>query len=740
MEKLTKISKIEKDILKIADQFANKNKRLNIRKLQSAARSQFNYSNVEISQAIYNLILNKLIFPEKKLTISNVLSNKKREDILNYINENPGSHLRELRENLNLNPKVANWHLKVLENFNMIYRKKYLKYRTFFPSNFNKGSEEPLLALKNENSLLIFKKIFNLPDLDLGKLKDIVDLDPKVIKYHLERLISSGIIKKEKNFYKIVEKKVESIQKYLKVELKEEIEPLIPVKPPIPIKTTTITKPTSPTREIEDLLNVKREYDYVGGGIRFKIAVQNVSKTVITDINVTLVPTSQYEIPDRVKVVDILKPGESRGVDFDLIPLTCGKSKVFGSVSFIDPFGNPHTATVTPKEIQIKCPLVQPKILTQIELLKSQLQKGSAKIPFKIDDNLAFNIIIDQISALDLSEINVDKEQYLALYSGIAKVTADNMIIESTIKNHDAILTVWTKDLKQATGFLAYLKNLIQMAFETASKLAGKTEKISQKILDSTEIILRFFTLFDYCDEGNWNIGDILLLMKEIKTKLDRSLPGLSIIDTLQEWINDLDKNYRTGDNLSVKNRINLEFDLLKWFSEVNRIACQNLETYQQTFPEQETQIQQLCTLVDEKNPVFDGLKKRYTKIVIQYLMIIDKSSGLTLHEYNFTESKIDPDLLGGFLTAIQSFGSELSQTETSMTKLAYKNFEIALDDAENIRAALILKGQPIDSIIKKLNVYINEFESKFKKELKTWSGNVALFKSASELVKKIFE
>ncbi|MFX1453089.1 MAG: winged helix-turn-helix transcriptional regulator, partial [Promethearchaeota archaeon] len=485
MEKLTKISKIEEDILKIAEQFASKNKRLNIRKLQLAAKSQLNYSVIEISQAIYNLILNKLIFPEKKLNISNVLSNKKRKNILDFINENPGSHLRELRDKLNLNPKVANWHLKVLENFGMVYRKQYLKYRTYFPSNFKKGVEEPLLALKNENSLLIFKKIFNLPNLDLDKLKGIVDLEPKMIKYHLERLISSGIIKKEKNFYIVAKDKLEPIQKYIKVELKEEIEPEIPVRAPIPIKTPTITKPPPLKEEIKELINVKREYDYVGGGIRFKIAVQNISNTVITDINVVLVPTSQYEIPERVKVVDILKPGESRGIDFDLIPLTCGSSKVFGSVSYIDPFGNPHTATVTPKEIQIKCPLVQPKILTEIELLKTQLQKSSAKIPFKIDNNLAFDIIIDQISALDLSEINIDKAQFLALYSGIAKVTADNMIIESTIKNHDAILTVWTKDLKQATGFLAYLKNLIQMAFDTASKLAGKTEKISQKILDS---------------------------------------------------------------------------------------------------------------------------------------------------------------------------------------------------------------------------------------------------------------
>ncbi|MHA1381745.1 MAG: winged helix-turn-helix transcriptional regulator [Candidatus Helarchaeota archaeon] len=766
MEKLNSLNQIEGEILKIAEQLIKNNKILDLKKLQNTAKKKLGYLKEEISQAIYSLIMKKLLFPRKKLTISNVLVNKKREKILNYIYNFPGAHLREIRNVLNLNPKVTNWHLKVLEDFEFIYRKKYLNYRVFFPSDFPKGYEEPLLSLRNDNALLIFTNIVNHPKLNFEQLKSMIDLSPNTIKYHLENMISSGIISSYEeygnHYFKINSVNFSQIQKYYTIEKVEEEKPQeIPVetsisdelsemlkslkeetqkplvKKEVPI---TLEPPPHVEKESPGLIQVKREYDYIGGEIRFKIAVQNISNIVVTDINIILIPTTQYEIIERVKIVNVLRPGESRGVDFDLVPLTCGKSQVFGSVSFIDPFGKLHTSTIAPKEIWIKCPLVKPKrsTISEIEHMKKELQKGSARIMFKIKKNSAFNIVIDQISALDLSEIVINNIKFMAIYSGIAKVTNDNMIIESKIIDNEAILTVWTKDMKQATGFLAYLKNLIQMAFETAFKVEGRTEKVSQKILDLNEIIQRFSTLFDYC-EGNWNISDILIILREIKAKIDRSFPSLFIIEKINDLIEDLENNYKEGEIIPEKIAIELEFKILNWSSELNRIACNNLDTYKVTFPEQKTQIEQLCLLIDEKSSLFIELKEKYIKRTLQYLMIIDKSSGLTIYEYNFTKESIDPDLISGFLTAIQSFGSEISKEETSITKLAYKNFEIALDDGEIIRAALILKGQPIEEIIKKIKHYIYEFEMKFNKELKNWGGNIGLFKSSSILTKKIF-
>lgn len=519
-----------------------------------------------------------------------------------------------------------------------------------------------------------------------------------------------------------------------------EIIDLIAEKSPKTLVKTPETKPPEPTKKEIDtsLVKIIRAYDYVGGAIRFKIAVQNISDTVLTDVNITLIPAEQYEILERIKDIAILKPNESRGVDFELIPSTCGKSKLFGSCTFIDPYGNPHSLAIPPKEIWIKCPLVEPRksTISEIESLKKDLKKGTAKIPFTIDENSAFDLMIGQISALDLSEVVVGK--LMGLYSGIAKVTNDLMIIESKVDKKNAYLTVWTKDLKQATGFLAYLKNLINIAFETALKIEGKIEKISQKILDSNEIIQRFNSLFNYCEE-QWTIGEIIILVKEIKSKMEKAFPESSIIEKLKNLIEELENIYQEETIISEKMSIEIEFKILNWLSELNQVACNNLITYEQAFPEQKTQIKQCNELIEEKYLLIELCEKKYNEKILQYLMVINKNSGLSLYEHNFKEKALNPNLVSGLLTGIQSFGSELANEETSMTRLAYKNFEIAIEERDKVRGSLILKGSPTESITKTLKLFTLKFELKFKNELENWKGNVTIFGTASELIKEIF-
>ncbi|HUX98244.1 MAG TPA: hypothetical protein VMV49_01705 [Candidatus Deferrimicrobium sp.] len=490
--------------------------------------------------------------------------------------------------------------------------------------------------------------------------------------------------------------------------------------------------------DTSNLINIKSAYDYIGGGIHFKIAVQNVSETVITDINVTLIPTTQYQISDRVQIIGVLKPGESRGIDFELIPSTCGKSKIAGSCYYIDAAGNPHTLTIPLKEIWIKCPLVQPKktTISEIESQKRELQKGTAKIPLKIQKNSAFDIIIDQISALDLSEVMV--ENFKGIYSGIAKITSEEMIIESEVKNEEVVLTVWARDLKQATGFLAYLKNLMNMAFENALKIEGKVEAICQKVLNSNDIIQRLVSLFSYCVE-NWTIGEILTLIKEIKAKLEKRIPDSLIIGKLEGLIEKIQKSFREMEIISEKLSIELEFQILNWLSELNRMTWDNLGTYERTFPEQKYQIQQLYKIIKENTPLITTLEKKYTNSILQCLMLIEKESGVCLFEYNFTDSILNASIIGGFLTAIQDIGSEISKDATSMTKLAYKNFEIVLEEQEKVRGALFLRGSPTEDMIKNLKLFISKFEQQFKREIEHWKGNIFNTDLAKDLVTQIF-
>ena len=143
MDKLNRLTKIENEILRIVDDTAAKNKVLNIKELHKTAKKELSYSENKISKTIYKLVLNKLIIPGKKITINSVLTNDKRNNIYTYIKNNPGAHLREIRDNLDSNPQITNWHLKVLENFEFIRRRKYTKYRVFFSQN---SCSSPLFA------------------------------------------------------------------------------------------------------------------------------------------------------------------------------------------------------------------------------------------------------------------------------------------------------------------------------------------------------------------------------------------------------------------------------------------------------------------------------------------------------------------------------------------------------------------------------------------------------------------
>lgn len=736
MDELKDINEVALEILKIAEELASK-KPLDVRVLYKTARKRLKYSDDDINKAIYDFILKKIIIPERKIVKTQVLSNERRDIIFDYIRKTPGAHLREIREKLKLNPHVASLHLKILENFEFIYGKKHLKYRVFFPTDFNRENEEPILALKNEKAENIYFFVKEQGEISQKQIQEEFsdEISPKMINYHLEPLILAGLIEQvnrdDQELLKINEDKFDKLERYLQPKLEL-----------IRIAREEAVKAPTPEAEAQapELIEVKREYDFVGGEIRFKTAVQNTSKSVVTGINVTIIPTSQYEVEDKVKTVDILKPGETRGVDFYLIPLTCGRSQVFGSVTYVDPFGTPISATIQPKDIWIKCPLVIPKAasIEQIEDIKKQLQKGIARIDFSINRNSAFDIVRDQIAALDLSDVLIDEDNLLTLHSGLAKVTNDNMIIESRISDNQAVLTVWTRDMKQATGFLAYIKNLINMSFQSHSILEGKIEKVSQKILDTTDIFHRFTALFTYCEE-NWSVGDIILLINEIKSKTARSLPGSYMIEKLKDWVEKFEGK-REGDPISEQDRNDLEYDVLNWLIEVNKIGCNQIGMYEQSFPEKKLEIENLCSLTDKEDEIVRELERVYAKNILEYLMVILKVSGLSIYQYNFKHAEIEPDLISGFLTAIQDFGTEISRGEdTTMKKLAYKNFQIEIESGQNVRTALFLKGEPVEILQSKLKTFTEEFENAHGHALETFSGDVKEFRQSVDLAKKIF-
>ncbi|MHA1386456.1 MAG: hypothetical protein ACTSR3_22115, partial [Candidatus Helarchaeota archaeon] len=470
------------------------------------------------------------------------------------------------------------------------------------------------------------------------------------------------------------------------------------------------------------------------------IAIQNETNTFISKINAIINPSSQYRIDNQIQKIDVLTPGETRGVDFILVPLTCGRSKVFGTVSYIDAFGNHYSQSIEPKEIWIKCPLVTPQKATtsDIENWKKKFLKGSTLIKYSnIEDLQAFKIICEQVSSLDLTEIIKDNNKLFAVYSGRAKVSNNTIIIEVQGVDSQIKLEVWTAEIQQATGIIAHLKNLINVALTVAEKLHLKIEKIGQTILDCFSINERLNKCYQFCEEYEKN-HEILLLLKELTTKLRRNLPEIPVLKDLKLLQGEIEK-YLPEDNISGKLVVELEYNLLQSMKELLKIIQSNSVLYYETFKDQISTFNKIQAQIDKLIADINKFEKKYAKNILKYLLVIKQDSGVALFNQNFGEMELDSDLVSGFLTAIQSFGSEVSKETTTIKKLTYKDFEIVLEDGHIIRAALVLIGPNIKFLYSKLQNFIAEFESAYEDTLRNWTGNVSIFKDLQLKLNELF-
>ncbi|MFX1298697.1 MAG: hypothetical protein ACFFD2_28035, partial [Promethearchaeota archaeon] len=184
---------------------------------------------------------------------------------------------------------------------------------------------------------------------------------------------------------------------------------------------------------------------------------------------------------------------------------------------------------------------------------------------------------------------------------------------------------------------------------------------------------------------------------------------------------------------------LNLQFDVLKWMEEIIVFSETSSKIYRQS-PNIDVDIG--IEIEGRMNKLKQELivrSKEYAKKVLFALMITFKISGVNVYNYDFTGESFDHDLISGFLSAIQRFGSAISKRETSMKKLSYRHFEIEIEEAEFTITALITLGYPNRVIINKLKTFVTEFEKSFRKELQYFQGYVADFKDTEKLIKRLF-
>ena len=106
----------------------------------------------EIDLAIRDLYRMKYIIEGTQLSKDDVLTNEKRNKILEYVMKFPGAHAREIRKVFDLGAYIAYRHLGHLEKFGFIRKSVFYNKSVYFPIDFDESKETETLLLRNETT------------------------------------------------------------------------------------------------------------------------------------------------------------------------------------------------------------------------------------------------------------------------------------------------------------------------------------------------------------------------------------------------------------------------------------------------------------------------------------------------------------------------------------------------------------------------------------------------------------
>ncbi len=226
-------------------------------------------------------------------------------------------------------------------------------------------------------------------------------------------------------------------------------------------------------------VQIKRQFEYIGGKVRLKINVTNTSSQGLLRLSATLDLPQSYKLlriePSEytrngttIKLGDLL-PKEEKAAAWVLEPLICGKEKIGGSFSGVDANGTPFATPMNPIEVEVRCPMfVRPEEanLPMVQRLIGDLPVHSERsfyLPETLAPGDAFEVAKKVIAERDVRLVGTFSGEagqpydQSAWFYGVTKVKQKRFVIIATVSEADRTIRIAsTCDEEDAcTGFLA---------------------------------------------------------------------------------------------------------------------------------------------------------------------------------------------------------------------------------------------------------------------------------------------
>jgi uncharacterized delta-60 repeat protein len=254
----------------------------------------------------------------------------------------------------------------------------------------------------------------------------------------------------------------------------------------------------------ESALIIKREYEFIGGQVRFKISLENNTTYPLTNFKINFdIPISlKWIIHDPIEykrkgdTIYIPKIGlnERPTISLWLEPTQCTKSPINAIISFHDARDKPQAITMNPKEILIECPLLFTESEANLAKVKSRhrsLKHCDAKF-FPIINLEKLPLIYSSVlNALGKHHIQLvykefsEKDNFGEIwYYGTTKVKENQIIVHALLngENRTLELEVSGDSEQQITAFLAEIGKDLRAELKNKKIITDKDKFYDIKI------------------------------------------------------------------------------------------------------------------------------------------------------------------------------------------------------------------------------------------------------------------
>lgn len=188
----------------VIQEYLFKNRYFNFKKVIPIIISRFAKSSININingikKIIKSFVKKNLIIERSKLTSNDLLLNKNRNIIYDFVLKNPGVHFNKIVKDLEMGNFVVEWHLKMLMQFNFIKKEKIGNYDAYFKIGIKEENREIIHII----SRFKYKQIIDyLKSSNEGSTKHHISTETGIhintITKYIKKLEDFGFVKKKK--------------------------------------------------------------------------------------------------------------------------------------------------------------------------------------------------------------------------------------------------------------------------------------------------------------------------------------------------------------------------------------------------------------------------------------------------------------------------------------------------------------------------------------------------------------